>query len=98
MVLPRCGKHRQPAGWRCTVCKSLLCPDCVAMKSVNFSTRFEVCLPCGEMAEPLMRHRAEDRSYAARLPGALAWPFNSTVLLLIGGVALVRAVLSYSGL
>jgi hypothetical protein len=62
---------------------------------VQVVTELEVCLLCGELADRLTRHRAEERSFAARLPGALLWPLSKAGLIAIAGVALVRAALSY---
>jgi len=53
------------------------------------------CMHCGEIAEQLMRSKAERSSFAARLPVALAYPFRLEGLALWGGASLFGAVVSY---
>jgi hypothetical protein len=98
MSLARCHKHRQPCGWRCSSCKKYLCPDCVASKSVHFHTSLTVCLECGELAEPVKIHRAQEQSYVQRLIRAPLWPLQTQGFLMMAGIGLLRALLSYSGL
>lgn len=97
MAHPSCKRHRAKAGWRCQGCRALLCPDCVATKRVQVVTDLDVCLECGELAEPLTRHRREESSFTARLPGALIWPLSKAGLVSLGGIALLRALVSYLG-
>lgn len=97
MIPPKCKAHQQPSGWRCQGCKCLLCPDCVAIKQVMTATHLEVCVACGELADPITHHRSEQQSFAARLPGALVWPLSKAGLVAVAGVAIFRAVLSYFG-
>ncbi|MBL8957657.1 MAG: hypothetical protein JNK82_43180 [Myxococcaceae bacterium] len=95
MLPPKCKPHQQRAGWHCASCNAPRCPDCVATKHVTYSTTMEVCTQCGELVTPLTQHRADQRSFAARIPGALGWPLSKQGLVAIAGVALVRTVLSY---
>ena len=56
----RCEAHKAVAGWQCTVCHNALCPDCAAYKYVP-PAKLTVCALCGELAEPLLRQRIENR-------------------------------------
>ncbi len=96
MLAPKCKAHQQPAAWKCQGCAKVLCPDCAATKTVNISTTLDVCLHCGELAEPLTHHRSDEKSFIARIPGALVWPLSKAGLFAALGVAVVRAALSYS--
>jgi hypothetical protein len=86
----------RPAGWRCTVCKALLCAEHVATHTVQVGTTIPVCLSCGEMAEVLTRHRSEGRPYLKRLGGALLWPLGRAGLFAMFGMGVGRAIFSYS--
>ncbi|MBK7863634.1 MAG: hypothetical protein IPJ65_34510 [Archangiaceae bacterium] len=96
MIAPKCERHRAHAGWKCQGCKKVLCPRCVATRRVHMATELEVCLNCGALADRLTQHRAEARSFAARLPRALVWPLSQAGFIAMAGVALVRAGLSYA--
>lgn len=96
-VLPRCESHRAQAGWKCTRCKRVLCPDCVATKRVQVVTDLDICLKCGELVEPLTVHRAQQQAFGSRVVGALVWPLSKAGLVAIAGLALVRACFSYLG-
>ena len=75
-MTPRtCRTHAAAAGWRCTHCEELLCPRCVAVRDVR-PVSLTACTLCGNLAEPLRRHRREVASFVARLPGALRYPFR----------------------
>lgn len=77
---PRCRTHHQPAGWRCTACRSPLCPECAAIQK-RAHVELLVCGLCGELANPLTRHRADEASYLQRLPAALVWPATQDALI-----------------
>jgi hypothetical protein len=98
MSLARCHKHQQQCGWRCSVCRKYLCPDCVALKRVHFHTSLTVCLECGELAEPVTIHRAAQQSYLERLIRAPLWPLQKQGFMMMAGIGLIRAFLSYSPL
>jgi hypothetical protein len=57
-----------------------------------------VCMLCGERAELLTVHRAEEESYVSRLISAPRWPLQAQGLMMMAAVGTVRAVLSYAPL
>ncbi len=95
--LRRCDAHQAEAGWGCTVCERLLCPDCAAEKFVPPVT-LVTCGLCGELAEVLHRPRAEvSGSFTQRVPLAFAFPFRIEGLPLWLGLTLCHFVFSYLG-
>lgn len=89
---PWCTAHRaRPAGWHCRDCGSLLCPVCVATTEVGQSG-FESCVHCdGPATVLLIPGRPE--SYWSLMFHSLRLPVGwRTLLLLVGGWLLVRAV------
>jgi hypothetical protein len=93
---PRCRTHHQPAGWKCTVCRSPLCPDCTAVQK-TMHVEMLTCGLCREIAVPLTRHRAEEAPFVARLPAALIWPATKDALFSVAGVTLFVFVFSIPG-
>jgi hypothetical protein len=83
---PTCVTHRALAGWRCTVCNALLCPDCAATRVV-YPTEVTVCGLCGELVEPLQASRADADGLFRQAGQALLYPFHG--LGLVGWLALV---------
>ncbi|MFT3711750.1 MAG: hypothetical protein QM817_29275 [Archangium sp.] len=71
-----CTAHGAIAGWECTGCHQNLCPDCAAEKIVYPAT-VVVCALCGELAEELIRKKADAGSLLSRVPGAFTFPFTS---------------------
>jgi hypothetical protein len=61
------------------------------------TTELVSCARCGEAAEPITVHRAELRSYAARLPGVWVGLFTTGGLLTLVGAAVVMWALGHAG-
>lgn len=93
---PRCRTHHQPAGWKCTVCRSPLCPDCTAIQK-TMHVEMLTCGLCREIAVPLTRHRVDEAPYLARLPAALIWPATKDAIFSLVGVTLFVFVFSIPG-
>lgn len=94
----RCARHpAAAAGWFCAGCRAALCPGCTY---VRLATPIEIvgCARCGEAVEVLTRHRSEARSFAARLPRALASTFTPAGLLTLAGTAVVTWLFGHLGL
>lgn len=70
-----CEAHGALAGWECTACHRPLCPDCAVEKVVP-PVSLVVCSVCGQLAEPLLQHRADAASFASRLPAAFLFPLK----------------------
>lgn len=94
---PRCDAHRgQPAGWRCEACGAALCPDCTYLHAAG-PAALPACGRCRGLAAPITVRRAERQGYAARLPGALAYPVEEGGWRTLLGAALVFWALSWLG-
>lgn len=91
-TLLRCRSHDAVAGWECTACHEVLCPDCAALKVVP-PTTLVACTKCGEFAEPLIRRKGDTASLRERIPGAFRFPFTTEGLAVWLGLSLVAAVL-----
>lgn len=96
MRLEVCSRHSAPAGWRCTVCHELLCPDCAAIRTIS-PVDMTVCVLCGEMAEVLRRDRRDIESFSMRALKGLAFPFTGLGLLGFAGTSLLLAFTWYFG-
>src|ERR1700682_1435346 len=72
-----CAAHpAASAGWRCSRCESLLCPDCAGFSEVG-QGRLELCLRCGALASPIRERRAVLHPFGlASLAAAVRWPFT----------------------
>ena len=92
----RCERHGAAAGWKCTVCHQVLCPDCAALKVVSPITLM-ACGRCGEMVEPLIRKKSQTASLAQRLPEAFLFPFRGEGLPAWLGISMFLWVLSFLG-
>jgi hypothetical protein len=93
-----CGRHGAGrAGWRCRACAALLCARCVWVQRVG-TVELLACCRCRGPVDRLTRHRREARSFAARLPGALAYPFVPGTLAGVAAAACVLALFSYGGM
>ncbi|MBZ4371021.1 tol-pal system YbgF family protein [Corallococcus sp. AS-1-6] len=89
---PSCAGHPgAAAGWRCEHCEALLCPACVETRRAG-TVEYTVCVRCQGTANVLLRHRSH-RSLAARLPGALRFPFTAPGLQALAAVVIVLTVL-----
>ncbi|WP_147468366.1 tetratricopeptide repeat protein [Corallococcus interemptor] len=89
---PSCAGHPDAAaGWRCVHCDALLCPACVETRRMG-TVEYAVCSRCGGTADVLLRHRSH-RSLAARLPGALRFPFTGPGLQTLVAVVIALTVL-----
>lgn len=95
----RCARHAGArAGWFCPQCRALLCPGCAFTRSASTAVQLTCCSRCGGMVELLTVRRAELRSFAARLPGALAATFSAGGLLTLLGTAAVMWLLGHLSL
>lgn len=92
----QCERHTATAGWQCTVCNQPLCPDCTATKVMNPITML-VCSLCGEVAEPLIRKKADTATLAQRVPTAWVFPFRGEGLPAWLGISMFLAACSYLG-
>jgi hypothetical protein len=92
----RCETHQAVAGWKCTVCERVLCPDCTAYKYVP-PTRLTVCVLCGELAEPLLRERTVKETLVQQLPGAFQFPLRGDAPALWLGLTFFFFAASYAG-
>ncbi|MGV3622612.1 MAG: hypothetical protein ACO1OB_17470 [Archangium sp.] len=91
-----CEAHNALAGWECTGCHQPLCPDCAAIKTVP-PVSLTVCTLCGELAEPLLRHRSDAQSFASRLPAAFLFPLKGEGPPVWLGLAMVVWLFSFLG-
>lgn len=92
----RCETHQAIAGWQCTGCERVLCPDCTAYKYVA-PARLTVCVLCGELAEPLLQERTAKESLAQQLPGAFQFPLRGDAPALWLGLTVFTWLASYAG-
>ncbi len=69
----RCERHGAIAGWECTVCGHALCPECAATKMIP-PISLLTCGLCGELAEPLLRHKRQAASLSQRVREAFIFP------------------------
>jgi hypothetical protein len=97
---PRMCKHHPKAFARffCGQCRHAFCELCVATRNVGGVSR-KFCRKCGAELDPLKVHieRPVEISFFKRLPGAFAYPFHgSGVLVLIVGM-LLFAGLRFAG-
>lgn len=96
MRLEVCSRHSAPAGWRCTVCHEVLCPDCVAIRTIS-PVDMTVCVLCGEMAEVLRKDRRDIESFSMRALKGLAFPFYGLGLMGFAGTSVLLAFTWYLG-
>lgn len=92
-----CKNHPQSlAGWRCTGCGAVFCDACIKITPVGAAS-LRTCRDCGERVETLAAKAEaaqaevksrQDRNFFMRLPGAFAYPFKGSgiILLIIGGL------------
>src|SRR5438128_223980 len=96
MIRAGCAQHPVPAGWQCTVCKRLLCPDCTATKIVGATgTELELCTVCGELAAPLKISRSQSRSFLRRLLSVPSYVLAKGNLLMVVAIALAFTLARY---
>ncbi|PZR12231.1 MAG: hypothetical protein DI536_15080 [Archangium gephyra] len=91
-----CEAHGALAGWECTSCHQPLCPDCAATKVVP-PISLVVCARCGELAEPLLRPRAESQTFVSRIPSAFIFPLKGEGPAVWLGLAMVLWLLHFAG-
>lgn len=93
----QCEAHGAVAGWECANCHRPLCPDCAATK-VMYPATVVACVPCGGLAEELVRAKSETASLAQRLPGAFTFFLTVEGVAAWLGVALWVWLTSFAGL
>jgi len=92
----RCRAHQALAGWQCTRCHEVLCPECAGTMRVG-PAELVACTLCGEQAEPLRRHRREGGTLLERLPRAFTFPFRGEGLLALGSLSLLGLLVVFGG-
>lgn len=76
LFLEPCSAHSSAtAGWRCTACQKLLCPQCAGSRPLGWG-RLDSCLSCGGVAHPIRVRRALLHPFLETLPSAVRWPFT----------------------
>lgn len=91
-----CEAHHALAGWECTSCHQPLCPDCAATKVVP-PISLVVCALCGELAEPLLRHRSDSQTFVSRIPAAFIFPLKGEGPAVWLGLSMILWLLHFAG-
>jgi hypothetical protein len=92
----QCERHQAEAGWQCTVCDRLLCPDCAATKLMHPIT-VVACTYCGELAQPVTAEQTHADALWPHVPGAFGFAFTTQGLPLWLGLVVLDALLISSG-
>ncbi|REG36270.1 B-box zinc finger protein [Archangium gephyra] len=93
--LAHCKRHpTATAGWRCTDCAALLCPECVEARRMQ-TVDLLFCRACGGRADTLLVHRSELASFSQRLNQVWRYPFTRQGLLVVAGLGAVMAFVGF---
>ena len=89
-----CSQHPSAqAGWKCSSCERLLCPECAATDVLHRSNIVR-CTQCGNVAREVMVPR-DVRPYWVILPELLSGIFRPFSLLMLAGLVLMMGVASF---
>lgn len=91
-----CTAHpARKAGWTCAACPRSLCPACASTRRAGTGS-VVACRHCGSLARTILVPRVRG-SFLSLVPGAFAYPFSASGLMLLAGAGVVFSLVERGG-